>query len=87
MNSRTSKQLSRAAVAIAMISVSKARGAHSLSAAERHRRIQKISRTTYVNLKAQWKGLPHTKRARVRRRLLTLTQRTGRALMAGQASS
>lgn len=76
MNSRTSKQLSRAAVVIAMISVSQSPQAKRLSPQQRHKEIADLSRKTYANLKQRWKGLPHTQRHTLRVRLATLTSRT-----------
>lgn len=87
MNSKTAKQLARAAAAISLIEVSNTQALRPqrqrLSPRDRLLAVQRSSSRVYESLKRRWYGTPRPQRSRLRRYLNALTLQTKHALRKG----
>lgn len=96
MNAKTSKQLARAASALALANYSRVPESTFAAAerlmtrdqvrARRARVLRNLSGSIYEALKARWNATPRPQRAKLRRRLRDLTDRTRHGLKKAQAA-
>lgn len=90
MNSKTAKQIARAASALALVSVTQQEAERPkrsrLDSSKRVEAVTTTARKIYSSLKRRWARTPRRERAALRREMREITRQTKQALARGAAT-